>query len=95
MHIIRLRGPWQLEPLARYVERPGGYDRSAADLPPGGKATMPADWSAGLRTGLLGNRSLSPHVPKTNRPGAGRPGVAGDRAAALERVCVSRRATAR
>jgi hypothetical protein len=53
-HIIRLRGLWQLKPLARYVERPGGYDRASADLPPSGKATMPADWSATCSQGFMG-----------------------------------------
>jgi hypothetical protein len=47
MHTIRLRGPWQLEPVFRYVLRPdGGYDRHADGLPAAAKLTMPADWSA-------------------------------------------------
>jgi len=54
MHIIRLRGPWQLEPLARYVEQPHGYDRQSADLPAGGRATMPADWCATCGQDFLG-----------------------------------------
>jgi hypothetical protein len=46
MHIIRLRGPWQLEPVARYVARGGGQQCAADDLPAPGRAQMPADWSA-------------------------------------------------
>lgn len=47
MHTIRLRGPWQLEPVFRYVLRAdGGYDRHADGLPAAAKLTMPADWSA-------------------------------------------------
>lgn len=55
MHTIRLRGPWQLEPLERYV--PGGdgcYERSTDGLPPGARATMPADWSESFGCGFLG-----------------------------------------
>ena len=55
MHIIRLRGPWQLEPLARYVARAdGSYDRTTADLPAAFQATMPADWSATLGPDFVG-----------------------------------------
>ncbi len=46
-YTIRLRGPWQLEPLERYVVRGGGgWDRSTDDLPAAVRAKMPADWSA-------------------------------------------------
>jgi hypothetical protein len=45
-HIIRLRGPWQLEPVRQYIPRPdGGYDDCNDDLPAATKATLPADWS--------------------------------------------------
>jgi hypothetical protein len=47
MHTIRLRGPWQLEPLERFVLSGGGrFERSTAGLPLSARATMPADWSA-------------------------------------------------
>jgi hypothetical protein len=46
IHVIRLRGPWQLEPLERYVQHQNGrFDRSTSGLPLSGRATMPADWS--------------------------------------------------
>ena len=46
MHTIRLRGPWQLEPVFRYVRRAdGGFDRQDADLPAATKMHVPADWS--------------------------------------------------
>jgi hypothetical protein len=53
MHSIRLRGPWQLEPIERYVRRQDGApdgapDGALADPPAGGRATMPADWSGTL-----------------------------------------------
>jgi Glycosyl hydrolase 2 galactose-binding domain-like len=54
MHLIRLRGPWQLEPVVRYVARPGGYEPTSADLPAGGTATMPANWSATCGSDFLG-----------------------------------------
>lgn len=46
MHTIRLRGPWQLEPVYRYVPRGDGrYAVQSDDLPPTARMTMPADWS--------------------------------------------------
>jgi len=44
VHPIRLRGPWEYEPLAQC--RDGGLRDD--DLPPGGRVTMPADWGATL-----------------------------------------------
>jgi hypothetical protein len=46
IHTIRLRGPWQLEPLMRYVDEGGQLRPTTDDLPPPARATMPADWSA-------------------------------------------------
>lgn len=47
VHTIRLRGPWQLEPLVRYVPAGDGrFKRCMEKLPAATKATMPADWSA-------------------------------------------------
>ncbi len=66
MHVIRLRGPWQVEPLARYVPQ---SDRSRTalsdDLPAAARATMPADWSATLGAAFLGRvrYSRSFHQP--------------------------------
>jgi hypothetical protein len=46
MHTIRLRGPWQLKPLERYVARGDGrFERVAEGLPSSSRMTMPADWS--------------------------------------------------
>jgi len=55
MHTIRLRGPWQLEPIVRFVLQPDGtYRPVRKDLPPPAKATMPADWSEPLGADFLG-----------------------------------------
>ena len=54
-HTIRLRGPWELEPLERYLKRDGGgYESSTARLPTGERVTMPADWCATLGRDFLG-----------------------------------------
>jgi hypothetical protein len=55
MHTIRLRGPWQLEPVLRYLPRAdGGYERLANDLPAAARMQVPADWSAALGGDFLG-----------------------------------------
>lgn len=55
MHIIRLRGPWQLEPLARFVKRSyGGYSSPTSGLPPRDRQAMPADWCETLGPDFLG-----------------------------------------
>jgi hypothetical protein len=55
MHTIRLRGPWQLEPIARFVPQSDGTYRPAShDLPPPVKVTMPADWSKTFGHNFLG-----------------------------------------
>jgi hypothetical protein len=55
MHTIRLRGPWKLEPVFRYVPRAdGGYDRLADGLPPAARMQVPADWSAAWGGDFLG-----------------------------------------
>lgn len=44
-HAIRLRGPWQLEPLCRYLTAAGGsVVESREDLPPPCRTTVPSDW---------------------------------------------------
>ena len=54
-HTIRLRGPWELEPLERYLKREGGgYESSMVGLPAGERVTMPADWCACLGRDFLG-----------------------------------------
>jgi hypothetical protein len=55
MHSIRLRGPWQLEPLARFIRQAdGAFQAATDDLPPSARETMPADWSASLGSDFLG-----------------------------------------
>ncbi len=55
MHTIRLRGPWSVEPIYRYLLQPdGSYQSTQDDLPPAGRATMPADWSALFGADFLG-----------------------------------------
>jgi hypothetical protein len=55
MHTIRLRGPWRVEPVKRFVRQPdGSYVAVADDLPPAAEAKMPADWSGTLGPGFLG-----------------------------------------
>jgi hypothetical protein len=55
MHTIRLRGPWQLEPVARFVpQKDGTYFPVKENLPPADRVTMPADWSSSFGTDFLG-----------------------------------------
>jgi hypothetical protein len=55
MHIIRLRGPWQVEAVARFVPQVDGtYLPVEENLPPAARATMPADWSRVLGADFLG-----------------------------------------
>lgn len=55
MHIIRLRGPWQVEAMARFVLQPeGSYKAEHDGLPPSVRATMPADWAAVLGGDFFG-----------------------------------------
>jgi len=54
-HVIRLRGPWEYEPLARLVPNADGTLREEThDLPAAGRAKMPADWGATLGPGFRG-----------------------------------------
>ena len=55
MHTIRLRGPWQVEAVARFVlQDDGTYLSVTDDLPAGARVTMPADWSATLGRDFYG-----------------------------------------
>jgi hypothetical protein len=55
MHTIRLRGPWQLEPILRFVPQADGAYRWVKDgLPPAARETMPADWSSCFGPDFLG-----------------------------------------
>jgi beta-galactosidase/beta-glucuronidase len=47
-HRIRLRGPWECEPLARFViGMDGRKEEITTDLPPPRHMTMPCRWSEG------------------------------------------------
>ena len=55
-HVVRLRGPWEYEPLARSV---GVADSSVSAsvqqaLPPSGRVRMPADWGSALGADFRG-----------------------------------------
>jgi hypothetical protein len=43
MHSIRLRGPWELLPLARAVRTAAGMQEVAERLPAGGRTQVPGD----------------------------------------------------
>jgi hypothetical protein len=54
-HTIRLRGPWQLEPLARFMlQADGSCGEESGDLPSAARAKMPSDWIATLGRHFLG-----------------------------------------
>jgi len=55
MHTIRLRGPWELEPIWRYVlQADGSYRPDRENLPAPTKMKMPADWSESFGADFLG-----------------------------------------
>jgi hypothetical protein len=55
MHTIRLRGPWEVEVIARFVPQSDGtYASTSEQLPRAGRATMPADWSEMVGADFLG-----------------------------------------
>jgi hypothetical protein len=48
-HVIRLRGPWEYEPLARvWIDANGARRESRESLPAAGRAQLPADWGLTL-----------------------------------------------
>ncbi len=54
-HVIRLRGPWEYEPLYRLVTLDDGSLRETTDpLPPPGRLQMPGDWSGVLGSDFRG-----------------------------------------
>ncbi len=55
MHTIRLRGPWQLEPVKRFIPQFDGSYRPIEDnLPSSARAKMPADWCETVGPDFLG-----------------------------------------
>jgi hypothetical protein len=54
-HVIRLRGPWNYEPLARFVTLPdGSAGTTNTELPPAGVIELPADWGIVLGADFQG-----------------------------------------
>jgi hypothetical protein len=65
-HTIRLRGPWELEPLERYVPRSfGGYGSQSSGVPPRERWQTPADWCETMGHDFLG---VVRYSRKFNRP---------------------------
>jgi hypothetical protein len=65
-HTIRLRGPWEYQPLARYVPlASGALGPTNNDLPPGGAMELPADWGEALSPEFQGEVRF---VRRFNRP---------------------------
>jgi hypothetical protein len=55
LHTIRLRGPWELEPVARFVQLDDGrYERIDGPLITV-RAKLPADWANALGRDFLGS----------------------------------------
>jgi hypothetical protein len=58
-HRIRLRGPWECEPLARLVRDAGGCREMRTDsLPPPCRMTLPCRWNEGGWTAFAGRARL-------------------------------------
>ena len=57
-HVIRLRGPWELQPLA-------SWQSSDNSLPKGGRLEMPSDWSKLLGADFRGRVR---HLRRFGRP---------------------------
>ncbi len=53
-HRIRLRGPWEVQPLARWSGGDRAASATAPALPPGTRSNMPADWSDHLGRDFCG-----------------------------------------
>ena len=54
-HQIRLRGPWEYEPVARFQRAVDGRQSTLTnDLPPAGRLELPADWGATLGSDFRG-----------------------------------------
>jgi hypothetical protein len=55
LHVIRLRGPWEYEPLERLLLSAGGTTVPASSpLPAPGRIIMPADWGQTLGNDFRG-----------------------------------------
>ena len=55
VHTIRLRGPWQMEPLVRFAPtEPSGAGQGDDELPPPGRVKLPTTCEAALPHGFRG-----------------------------------------
>ena len=69
MHTIRLRGPWQLEPVFRYVPRAdGGYERHGDDLPAAAQADDAGRLGRGVRRQIFSAASATCGLSIAARP---------------------------
>src|SRR5687768_14199790 len=58
-HVIRLRGPWNYEPLARFVPlAAGSASVTNDDLPPSGVIELPGDWASAIGADFQGRVRL-------------------------------------
>ncbi len=65
-HVIRLRGPWHYEPLARTVLSGNGKTVvEPGELPPAGRTHLPSDWGESLGRDFRGRVRYTRHF---NRP---------------------------
>ena len=64
-HLIRLRGPWDYEPLERSVAAGAPASDAPDEMPPPGRAQMPADWGAAPGADF---RGCVRHRRRFNRP---------------------------
>ncbi|QDU29942.1 hypothetical protein ETAA8_50600 [Anatilimnocola aggregata] len=65
MHAVRLRGPWQIEPLARFrLSSDGNIAEETTNLPAATTTDVPADWGH-----VLGNDFVCGRVRYTRRFG--------------------------
>ena len=65
-HTIRLRGPWELEPLERFVPQgDGSFSTDEHDLPAARRCQMPADWGDAFGKDFQG---AVRHTRTFNRP---------------------------
>ena len=61
-HIIRLRGPWLYQPLARTVLlSDGSTEIEPGDLPPSGRVRLPCDWGDSLGQDFRGQVRFTRH----------------------------------
>jgi hypothetical protein len=60
-HRIRLRGPWEYEPLVRFEQANGRLVKSVENVPAPGRMTMPCRWKDSPLKGFAGTVLLTRH----------------------------------